>query len=47
MKEARCGVPDIGEYNHFPRNLKWQSNNVTFRYTFGEILESRMLSLGM
>lgn len=32
MKLARCGVPDIGEYNHFPRHLKWQNNNVTFRY---------------
>uniref|UniRef100_A0A3Q0SUS8 Collagenase 3 n=1 Tax=Amphilophus citrinellus TaxID=61819 RepID=A0A3Q0SUS8_AMPCI len=31
MKQARCGVPDIGEYNHFPRNLKWQNTNVTFR----------------
>lgn len=34
MKEPRCGVPDIGEYNHFPRHLKWESNNVTFRYAF-------------
>uniref|UniRef100_A0A672IUK6 Collagenase 3 n=1 Tax=Salarias fasciatus TaxID=181472 RepID=A0A672IUK6_SALFA len=32
MQQARCGVPDIGEYNHFPRHLKWQNNNVTFRY---------------
>ncbi|XP_068569056.1 collagenase 3 [Cebidichthys violaceus] len=31
MKQARCGVPDVGEYNHFPRHLKWQNNNVTFR----------------
>ncbi|KAM6933941.1 collagenase 3 isoform 2-T2 [Xenentodon cancila] len=31
MNQARCGVPDIGEYNHFPRDLKWQNNNVTFR----------------
>ncbi|CAI5694021.1 unnamed protein product [Oreochromis niloticus] len=31
MKEPRCGVPDIGEYNHFPRHLKWENNNVTFR----------------
>ncbi|XP_026186334.1 collagenase 3 [Mastacembelus armatus] len=31
MKQARCGVPDIGEYNHFPRHLKWQNNNITFR----------------
>lgn len=32
MNQPRCGVPDIGEYNHFPRNLKWPTNNVTFRY---------------
>ncbi|XP_054454356.1 collagenase 3 [Anoplopoma fimbria] len=31
MKQARCGVPDIGEYNHFPGKLKWQSNELTFR----------------
>ncbi|KAF3693003.1 Collagenase 3 [Channa argus] len=31
MKKARCGVPDIGEYNHFPRHLKWDKNNITFR----------------
>ncbi|KAF7657405.1 hypothetical protein LDENG_00027860 [Lucifuga dentata] len=31
MKLPRCGVPDIGEYNLFPRSLKWENNNVTFR----------------
>ncbi|KAM8853170.1 collagenase 3-like isoform 2-T2 [Synchiropus picturatus] len=31
MQQPRCGVPDLGEYNHFPRSLKWQNNNVTFR----------------
>ena len=31
MNKARCGVPDVGEYNLFPRNLKWHSNNLTFR----------------
>ncbi|XP_061137678.1 collagenase 3 [Syngnathus typhle] len=31
MTQARCGVPDIGEYNHFPRDLKWKNNIVTFR----------------
>ncbi|XP_028320711.1 collagenase 3 [Gouania willdenowi] len=31
MQLARCGVPDIGEYNHFPRHLKWKNNIVTFR----------------
>lgn len=43
MKEARCGVPDIGEYNHFPRHLKWPNNNVTFRYGFQRRLEGRIL----
>ncbi|TRY87581.1 hypothetical protein DNTS_005974 [Danionella cerebrum] len=31
MEMARCGVPDVAEYNHFPRDLKWESTNVTFR----------------
>ncbi|XP_061918089.1 collagenase 3 [Entelurus aequoreus] len=31
MNKARCGVPDIGEYNHFPRHLKWKNTQVTFR----------------
>ncbi|XP_029028166.1 collagenase 3 [Betta splendens] len=31
MEQARCGVPDVGEYNHFPRHLKWQKNEITFR----------------
>ncbi|KAG7278506.1 hypothetical protein CRUP_004115, partial [Coryphaenoides rupestris] len=31
MKQARCGVPDVAEYNLFPRNLKWAKNNITFR----------------
>uniref|UniRef100_W5LYS5 Collagenase 3 n=1 Tax=Lepisosteus oculatus TaxID=7918 RepID=W5LYS5_LEPOC len=31
MNMPRCGVPDVGEYNLFPRNLKWRNNNVTFR----------------
>ncbi|XP_062872526.1 collagenase 3 [Trichomycterus rosablanca] len=33
MKKARCGVPDVAEYNHFPRDIKWQNNLVTFRIT--------------
>ncbi|KAF6721671.1 Collagenase 3 [Oryzias melastigma] len=33
MKQPRCGVPDIGEYNHFPRRLKWERNDLTFRIT--------------
>ncbi|XP_001345507.1 collagenase 3 [Danio rerio] len=31
MEMARCGVPDVAEYNHFPRDLKWKTTNVTFR----------------
>ncbi|KAG9333357.1 hypothetical protein JZ751_012766 [Albula glossodonta] len=31
MNMPRCGVPDVGEYNLFPKNLKWQNTNVTFR----------------
>ncbi|KAM3615875.1 uncharacterized protein V6R79_008903 [Siganus canaliculatus] len=31
MKEARCGVPDVADYSHFPRDLKWENKNVTFR----------------
>ncbi|XP_007258583.3 collagenase 3 [Astyanax mexicanus] len=33
MNMARCGVPDVAEYNHFPRDIKWDSNLVTFRIT--------------
>uniref|UniRef100_UPI00398EDB17 collagenase 3-like n=1 Tax=Pristiophorus japonicus TaxID=55135 RepID=UPI00398EDB17 len=31
MEKPRCGVPDIAEYNHFPRNLKWKNNEITYR----------------
>ncbi|CAB1348048.1 unnamed protein product [Coregonus sp. 'balchen'] len=31
MSMARCGVPDVEEYIHFPRHLKWQNTNVCFR----------------
>lgn len=34
MEMARCGVPDVAEYNHFPRELKWKTTNVTFRFVF-------------
>uniref|UniRef100_A0A8C7YJ64 Collagenase 3 n=1 Tax=Oryzias sinensis TaxID=183150 RepID=A0A8C7YJ64_9TELE len=33
MKQPRCGVPDIGEYNLFPQRLKWKHNDLTFRIT--------------
>ncbi|XP_014715508.1 collagenase 3 [Equus asinus] len=31
MKKPRCGVPDVGEYNVFPRTLKWPKMNLTYR----------------
>ncbi|KAF3823511.1 hypothetical protein GH733_006979 [Mirounga leonina] len=31
MKKPRCGVPDVGEYNVFPRTLKWSKTNLTYR----------------
>uniref|UniRef100_A0A7M4G0S7 Collagenase 3 n=1 Tax=Crocodylus porosus TaxID=8502 RepID=A0A7M4G0S7_CROPO len=31
MQQPRCGVPDVGEYNFFPRKLKWSKNNLTYR----------------
>ncbi|XP_044522198.1 collagenase 3 [Gracilinanus agilis] len=31
MKKPRCGVPDVGEYNFFPRTLKWPRFNLTYR----------------
>ncbi|KAM3875318.1 collagenase 3-like [Diretmus argenteus] len=31
MKLARCGVPDVAEYNHFSGKPKWNNNNITFR----------------
>ncbi len=34
MEMARCGVPDVAEYNHFPEELKWKTTNVTFRFVF-------------
>lgn len=32
MKKPRCGVPDVGEYNVFPRTLKWPKTNLTYRW---------------
>ncbi|KFQ49882.1 Collagenase 3 [Pelecanus crispus] len=31
MQKPRCGVPDVGEYNFFPRRLKWSKTNLTYR----------------
>ncbi|NXL94728.1 MMP13 Collagenase, partial [Alectura lathami] len=31
MQKPRCGVPDVGEYNFFPRKLKWSKMNLTYR----------------
>lgn len=31
MEKPRCGVPDVAEYNHFPRKLKWKQNKLTYR----------------
>ncbi|XP_069746814.1 collagenase 3-like [Narcine bancroftii] len=31
MEKPRCGVPDIAEYNFFPRKMKWKKNNLTYR----------------
>uniref|UniRef100_A0A8B9PI56 Matrix metallopeptidase 13 n=1 Tax=Apteryx owenii TaxID=8824 RepID=A0A8B9PI56_APTOW len=30
MQQPRCGVPDVGEYNFFPRKLKWSKTNLTY-----------------
>ena len=38
MKQARCGVPDVGEYTHFPQKLKWKKNVLTFRYSTGTVV---------
>uniref|UniRef100_A0A8C3TCS1 Collagenase 3 n=1 Tax=Chelydra serpentina TaxID=8475 RepID=A0A8C3TCS1_CHESE len=31
MKQPRCGVPDVAEYNFFPRKIKWPTYNLTYR----------------
>ncbi|XP_069495133.1 collagenase 3-like [Ambystoma mexicanum] len=31
MLQPRCGVPDVAEYNLFLRNLKWPTDNLTYR----------------
>lgn len=37
MKQPRCGVPDVAAYTHFPQKLKWNKNNLTFRYSMGMV----------
>ncbi|XP_029458283.1 collagenase 3-like [Rhinatrema bivittatum] len=31
MKKPRCGVPDVAQFNLFPKQLKWSKNNLTYR----------------
>ncbi|KAL4658741.1 72 kDa type IV collagenase-like [Arapaima gigas] len=31
MKKPRCGVPDVANYNFFPRKPKWGKNAITYR----------------
>ncbi|XP_006000312.1 72 kDa type IV collagenase [Latimeria chalumnae] len=31
MRKPRCGNPDVGNYNFFPRRPKWEKNDVTYR----------------
>uniref|UniRef100_A0A8D0L7N4 Peptidase metallopeptidase domain-containing protein n=1 Tax=Sphenodon punctatus TaxID=8508 RepID=A0A8D0L7N4_SPHPU len=31
MKQPRCGVPDVAEYNFFPRKIKWPRYSLTYR----------------
>lgn len=45
MKQARCGVPDIGAYTHFPRKLKWNVNDLTFRYSVRMVAICRLTSV--
>lgn len=36
MKEARCGVPDVDNFNFYPNKPKWKNNTITYmiaRYT--------------
>ena len=32
MKRPRCGVPDIRSYKSFAGDLKWDHNDVTYRW---------------
>lgn len=31
MKKPRCGVVDVGAYSTFGADLKWQTNQLTYR----------------
>lgn len=31
MKKPRCGVPDVANYNFFPRKPMWQKKDITYR----------------
>ncbi|XP_074772590.1 matrilysin isoform X2 [Athene noctua] len=31
MKQPRCGVPDIAEYNTFPGNPRWRKKHLTYK----------------
>uniref|UniRef100_A0A3B4ATL4 Peptidase metallopeptidase domain-containing protein n=1 Tax=Periophthalmus magnuspinnatus TaxID=409849 RepID=A0A3B4ATL4_9GOBI len=36
MKEARCGVPDVDNFNFYPNKPRWKNNTITYmiaRYT--------------
>lgn len=45
MKQARCGVPDIGAYTYFPQKLKWTKNDLTFRYSMGMVVICSVTSI--
>lgn len=32
MKKPRCGVPDVANYQTFEGDLKWDHNDVTYRW---------------
>lgn len=32
MQQPRCGVPDVGNYATFEGDLKWDHNDITYRW---------------
>lgn len=32
MKQPRCGVPDVANYATFEGDLKWDHNDITYRW---------------